>query len=54
MADIMKELASMKQSGQQQAPKDKANIDIGLFKKKIKKEEKEKKYLDKNNQKQVQ
>lgn len=55
MTDIMKELASMKQqSGQQQAPKDKANIDIGLFKKKIKKEEKEKKYLDKNNQKQEQ
>lgn len=55
MADIIKELASMKQqSGQHQAPQDKANIDIGLFKKKIKKEEKEKRYLNKNSQKQEQ
>lgn len=52
MADIIKELASMKQqSGQQQTPRDKANIDIGLFKKKIKKEEKTQRYLNKNNQK---
>jgi hypothetical protein len=46
MKHIMQELAQMKQSQTQQGqPRDKANIDIGLFKKKIKKEEKELKYL---------
>lgn len=48
MSDIMKELSQMKQSaGNKPEPKDKANIDIGLFKKKIKKEEKSQKYKEK-------
>jgi hypothetical protein len=52
MIDIMKELAEMKhQTGNKHDPKDKTNIDIGQFKKKIKKEEKQQKYLLKASQK---
>lgn len=39
MNNIMKELSQMKHQHQVQTqPQDKANIDIGIFKKKIKKE----------------
>lgn len=44
----MKELSQMKeQAGQKNQPRDKATMDMGLFKKKIKKDEKEQKYLAK-------
>ena len=43
----MKELAEMKEVQKNKAlPQDKANIDIGLFKKKIKKDEKMQKYKE--------